>query len=106
MRILAPLIIILGGVALAIWLAFAIVSGIWGALKTSFNETSKNIDASRKRREEEKKQAAIEKEKTQIEDFRVAHPVQIIGVPNLALLNQISEQLEQIPLDFTRSLRA
>jgi hypothetical protein len=96
MKILAPLIIILGGAALAIWLAFAIISGVWSALKVSFDEASKSINANRKRREEEKKQAAIAEETRQIEDFRKSQLVQIIGVPNLALLNQISGQLSEI----------
>jgi hypothetical protein len=50
-------------VALAVWVTLAIVGAIWTALKSVSDDISKNLNASRKRREEKKKQAAIEKEK-------------------------------------------
>jgi hypothetical protein len=95
MRSGAALIIVLGAVALTVWATLGVVAVIWSALKSSFDEASKSIKASRKCREEEKAQEAIQRDIKQIDNFRTAHPVQIVGVPNLTLLKQIFGQLDE-----------
>jgi hypothetical protein len=93
-------------IGFVIW---AVIAG----LSSLVNEVSKTITENRQRRFEKKKrialekekmeaerrqrqaEAALEKEKRQIEDFRAAHPVRIVGGPNLALLPKISGQLDE-----------
>jgi len=89
------ILITLLGVGFIIWIALAVIGAIWGAVKSSFNAVSKNIEVRNKRREEKEKQAAAEKEKEQIADFRQRHPVQIVGAPNFTLLQTISDQLDK-----------
>jgi DNA invertase Pin-like site-specific DNA recombinase len=80
---------------LILWGALAIVEAMSRGTKSFFETWSKDIKANRERREKEKKQAAIEKERRQIENFRKSYPVQVIGAPNPDLLKKISDQLDQ-----------
>ena len=91
----AVLVIVLFGIGFVCWIIFTVLKAIWDGAKSTVDGAVKDIKVNRKRRQEEKAQAAIEKEKWQIEDFHRRNPVQIVGVPNLELLNQISDQLDE-----------
>ena len=49
----------------------------------------------RKHREDLERRAATEAQNKRIEDFRTSHPVEIVGVSEIALLEQISDWLDE-----------
>ncbi len=90
----AALVLGLFAIGFGCWIVFTFLKAIWDGVKTYIDAMLKDIKANRKRRDEEKAQAEIEKEKRQIEDFRNRHPVQVVGTPNIGLLQKISSQLD------------
>lgn len=95
MSAVAVLMVGLFGVGFVGWIIFTVSKAIWDGVYSSVEGIVRHVKANRARREEEKAQAALEREKLQIEEFRQRNPAQIVGLPNLALLKQISDQLDE-----------
>lgn len=111
LRILA-ILVVLALAAGACWLAFAMLQGFFDALRSLSKSTVSRLRNFNVRRVERKRQLLLERQKQedeiarqiqestkqaeqeQIEEFRLWHPAQIVGVPDLDFLKRTVNQLD------------
>jgi hypothetical protein len=110
-RELMIVLVLLLGAGLALWVAAKILLKelkllVKQIVEQDINARRKRREAqerqalieaenNRKRREDQTRQALIEAQNKRIEDFRKSHPVEIVGVSEIALLKQISDRSDE-----------
>ncbi len=100
--ILAAFLVLSYGVGFVLWFVLSSLQAISKGSRKLIKDSISSFEAHRTRRVEREKQAAILAHQKQIDDFRSQHPVQIVGVPDLALLKQIADLLD----DFISSVKS
>lgn len=86
---------LLFGIGFVIWVVITVVIAAVSGAKSVFKKIDEDIKSNRRRKEDQRNQAAISAQKKQIEKMRNNHPAEIVGAPNLTLLKQISTQLDE-----------